>query len=237
MLTFYLFVMNNVLSIKIVKYILEFLDKDLKLLVCKVGSTNEERNKILSIELIMISGLEEHFKEILLSNRFKGIICTEACKRGFLSTLKWAVKNGCQLNPNTSAIAAYSGHLNILQWARANGCDWNYKTCSFAAYRGHLNILKWARANDCDWNYKTCTGAVYGGHLNILKWAIKNGCKWNSDVCYAAAEEGHLNILQWAVKNGCPWNKDECRNLATCRQDTEMIIWIDSTLLWILFNN
>jgi hypothetical protein len=229
--------MNNVLSNKIIKYILEFLDKDLKLLVCKVGSTNEERNKILSIELIMRSGLEEYFRDILLSNRFKEILCTEACNRGFLSTLEWAVNNGCELNPNTCAIAAYSGHLNILQWAKANGCNWNYKTCSFAAYRGHLNILKWARANGCDWNYKTCTGAVYGGHLNILKWAIKNGCKWNSDVCYAAAEEGHLNILQWAVKNGCPWNKDECRILATCRQDTQMTIWIDSTLLWILFNN
>ena len=66
-------IMNNFLSIKIIKYILEFLDKDLKLLVCKVGSTNEERNKILSIELIMKSGLEEHFKEILLSNRLSFI--------------------------------------------------------------------------------------------------------------------------------------------------------------------
>ena len=37
----------------------------------------------------MISGMEDHFRDLLLSNKFKNILCDIACKKGYLSTLNW----------------------------------------------------------------------------------------------------------------------------------------------------
>ena len=77
-----------------------YLGTGYKLLIHKEGSSDEDRSKLLSIELIMISRMEDYFKDVLLSNKFKRVLCKEASKRGYVSTLKWARENGCPWGSN-----------------------------------------------------------------------------------------------------------------------------------------
>jgi hypothetical protein len=189
-----------VLPIPLIHYIFDtYIGIDYKLLIHKEGSTDEDRSKVLSIELIMICKMEDYFQDVLLSDKFIRKLCSEACKRGY---------------------------LNILAWARENGCPWDSSTCCNAAKNGHLNILQWARQNGCPWDSDTCTFAARSGHLNCLIWARQNGCDWNSDTCKYAAMYDYLNCLQWAHKNGCPWDKIDCLKEAVSRNHTEMITWI-----------
>ena len=131
-----------ILSTSLIHEIFEYIDDDYKLLIHREGSTDEQRSKILSIELIMRSGLEDYFEDILLSRRLKGKLCTEAARRGYVSTLKWAREHGCDWNSNTCYVAAREGHLDCLIWAREHGCDWNPVFCRLIAHR-HQNILDW----------------------------------------------------------------------------------------------
>jgi len=120
---------------------------DFKKLIHKEGSTDEDRLRAHSIEDIMISGMEDYFRDLLLSNKFKNTLCDIACKKGYLSTLKWAHKNGCPWSNYTCAYAAQYGHLDCLQYAHINGCPWNEYTCHNAARYGHLDCLHYAPIN------------------------------------------------------------------------------------------
>ena len=66
-----------ILSTSLIHKVFEYIDDDYKLLIHREGSTDEQRSKKLSIELIMRSGLEEYFEDVLLSRRLKGKLCTE----------------------------------------------------------------------------------------------------------------------------------------------------------------
>ena len=83
------------LSTAEVHLILEYIDSDFKLLIHREGSTDEQRAKRLSIEMIMRSGLEDYFQHVLLSDRFKKRLCDRAARRGYVSTLRWARDHGC----------------------------------------------------------------------------------------------------------------------------------------------
>ena len=218
------------LPLLLIHYIFDtYVGTGYKLLIHKEGSSDEDRSKVLSIELIMISRMEDYFKDVLLCNKFKSKLCNDACNRGYVNTLKWARQNGCPWNSSTCSSAAGSGHLSCLQWAQENGCPWNSDTCKDAAKNGHLNILQWARDNGCPWNNDTCSSAAAGGHLNILQWARENGCEWGSDTCRDAASNGHLSILQWARENGCEWERKDCLLCARGKNHAEVVRWIEST--------
>ena len=175
-----------------------------KLLIHKEGSSDEDRSKVLSIELIMMWRMEDYFKNVLLSRKLKSRLSDEACKRGY---------------------------VNTLQWAHANRCGWSSSTCSSAARSGHLSCLQWARESGCPWGTDTCYFAAENGHLSCLQWARENGCPWDSDICYHAARNGHLNCLQWARENGCPWDREDCLLHAKLSNHTETVRWIESTAL------
>jgi hypothetical protein len=93
------------------------------------GSSNEEISKVLSIELIMRCGLEEYYKDVLLSKKFKRRLCYEAAKRGHVSTLKWARDHECYWDEYTCEIAAFYDHIDCLIWAREQGCNYVRITC------------------------------------------------------------------------------------------------------------
>ena len=202
-----------VLDTSLIHYILEYIDSDLKLLIHREGSSDADRSKVLSIGLIMSSGLEDYFKNVILSKRFKAKYCSECAKRGQLDSLKWAREMGCpwgevdskrmKLNSGGTCMeAAKAGHLHILKWLRKNGCPWNAWTCSAAAEAGHLDILVWAKEHGCRWKSSFMGGAAAtGGHLHILKWLVANNCELNLYVCFWAAQGGHLHVLQWALEN------------------------------------
>jgi hypothetical protein len=91
-----------ILSTSMIHKVFECIDGDYKLLIHREGRTDQERSKILSIELIMRSGLEDYF--VLLSRRLKGKLCNEAARRGFVSTLKWAREHGCDWTSGTCEV-------------------------------------------------------------------------------------------------------------------------------------
>ena len=174
-----------VLDTSLIHYILEYIDSDLNLLIHREGSDDVDRSKALSIGLIMRSGLEDYFQDVILSERFKDKYCDECAKRGQLDSLKWARERGCPWgkvayeNGGTCMEAARAGHLDILKWLRKNGCPWNVRTCSAAAEAGRIDILLWARANGCGNRAKRnsyiCSSAARGGHLHLLQWLRENG--------------------------------------------------------------
>ena len=160
-----------ILSTSLIHKAFEYIDDDYKLLIHQEGSTDEQRSKILSIELIMRSGLEDYFEDVLLSRRWRWRLCDEAARRGYVSTLKWAREHGCDWDWQTCTEAARGGHLDCLIWAREHGCDWNWQTCYYAAAGGHLDCLIWAREHDCPWNSFECRKrAKANNHNNILEW-------------------------------------------------------------------
>ena len=55
-----------ILSTPLIHKVFEYIDDDYKLLIHREGSTDEQRSKRLSIELIMRSGLEDYFEDVLL---------------------------------------------------------------------------------------------------------------------------------------------------------------------------
>ena len=86
---------STILWTSLIHLIFEYIDSDFKLLIHREGSTDEERAKVLSIEVIMRSCMEDYFQHVLLSTRFKGRLCYDAASRGYVSTLKWAREHGC----------------------------------------------------------------------------------------------------------------------------------------------
>ena len=203
-----------ILSTSLVHKVFEYIDDDYKLLIHREGSSDEERSKRLSIELIMRSGLEEYFEDVLLCYRWRDELCNEAARRGHVNTLKWAREHDCGWDSDTCKAAAEQGHLDCLIWAREHGCDWNLYTCRAAALGGHLDCLIWAREHGCDWDSDTCSAAAEGGQLDCLIWAREHGCEWDRDTCHAAAREGHLDCLIWAREHGCDWNWQTCEAAA-----------------------
>lgn len=151
--------------------IFSYTSPNFKKIIHKEGSTDEDRSQVQSIEDIMISGMEDHFRDLLLSDKFKNILCDIACKKGYLSTLKWAHENGCPWNAETCRSAAEGGHLNCLEYAHDNECPWNELTCSSAAANGHLNCLQYAYMNGCPWNKQECLSyAISKNNIEMIEW-------------------------------------------------------------------
>ena len=154
------------LSTSLIHEIFEYIDADYKLLINREGSSDEQRSKKLSIELIMRSGLEDYFRDVLLCDRWRGKLCDEAARRG---------------------------HVNTLQWAREHGCDWNSRTCSEAARAGHWDIVVWAVQNgvpmehddfddiDID-GFNLCEFAAEQDRWDIVQLALNSGCRCSEDI-------------------------------------------------------
>lgn len=153
-----------------IKIIFEYVHKDFNLIIQK----NE--NKKLSVYLIINSGLEYYFKDMLKGFKFRNSLCKLAAKKGYVTTLEWANKNGFELYPSTFIIAAENGHLNCLKFLRDHVREWNPELCSHAALYGQLDCLKFLRENGCPWNCETIENAIYYNHENCLDYARYNGC-------------------------------------------------------------
>ena len=139
---------DTMLSLSLVHEILEYIHIDFKNIIHREGNAFfDDDESRLPLSLIMNSGLEDYFERVLLSDRYRDVLCDECAKRGQLGSLKWARSKGCPWTKagwqkGTCYVASRAGHLHILQWARANGCDWDSMTCSGAAGAGHLHILQ-----------------------------------------------------------------------------------------------
>ena len=111
-----------ILSTSLIHKVFEYIDDDYKLLIHREGSSDEQRSKILSIELIMRSGLEDYFENVLLCDRWRDELCNEAARRGYVITLKWAREHGCNWDPvECRQLASTYQYQNILDWMTSLG--------------------------------------------------------------------------------------------------------------------
>ena len=215
------------LSLFVIDDILDYVHPDLKKIVHREGN---DYDKQLSIGMIMSSKLEDYYESVLLSSRFKNILCDACAKLGQLESLIWARSKGCpwifmeggqsESKPNDMDLLSTMGvdddiasglSTNSEFMSCARKCfEPRPRVCYLAAGAGHLHILQWARANGCDWDSDTCCAAAKAGHLHILQWALLNGCMWNKDICSAAAGAGHLHILEWLRMIGGEGNSGTC---------------------------
>ena len=110
---------TTLLPIPLIHHIFDtYIGRGYKLMIHKEGSSDEDRSKILSIELIMISRMEEYFKDVLLSDKFKYRLCNAAAKKGYLNCLQWAVENGCPWNRD-GCLRMARGNGSVLNWIKS----------------------------------------------------------------------------------------------------------------------
>lgn len=199
---------------------LDFVHKDLKKTIHKEGINPEDLDKQISIEVIMKSGTEEYYKDLLLSERFKNNLCKIAARTGHLSTLRWARQNGCPWNTDVTNMAALYGHSDILEWTINNGCPFSCAgVCEFASEGGNIKCLEIARDKGCSLNDKNIgpnyiQSAARGGQIECIIWLREQGCPWNGTACQGAADGGKLDTLIWLREQGCPWDKRTCSSAA-----------------------
>ena len=182
------------LSLHVVYEILDYMHPDLKNIILREGnSLFDDEDYRLPLSLIMSSKLEDYFEPVLLSSRFKKILCDECARRGELDSLKWARSKGCEWTQPVSdaecmevlkRTGLYSRTPFISKQLIRSDCiffagDGMMKrgTCFVAAQAGHLHIIQWARENGCEWYDETCKAAVESGHWDIARWCIDNGCR------------------------------------------------------------
>ena len=204
----------------IVNETLDFFHKDLKKTIHKEGIKPEDLDKQISIEVIMKSGTEEYYKDLLLSERFKNNLCKIAARTGYLSTLIWARQNDCPWNQTVTNLASLHGHIDILEWAIANGCPSSCNgICENACEGGHIRCLEIARDKGCNLN-DVVSGPIYiqnaarGGHIECITWLRQHGVRWDRRACKGAADGGKLETLIWLREQGCPWDKGTCSSAA-----------------------
>jgi hypothetical protein len=159
-----------ILPKSLIDYILEYVDKDFGNIIFK----NDNKKK-LSVYLIMNSGLEYYFKD-MLKGKFKNSLCRLAATKGYVTTLEWANKNGFELYPSLFAKAASNGHLNCLKFLKDHVFERPTEVCSSAALYGHLHCLQYAHENGFSMNGVTIENAIYEKHKDCLDYARKNGC-------------------------------------------------------------
>ena len=72
------------------------------------------------------------------------------CKGVDLSTLQWALDDGCPLCDSAGIAAASAGRTDILSWLDSLGALSRRKgLCMAAASDGHLETLTWLRSRGC----------------------------------------------------------------------------------------
>lgn len=74
-------------------------------------------------------------------------------------------------------IAADNGWLDLLKYAHKNKCYWDKQTSYCAVKHGNLEIFKYLHENGCRFSANTCDVAIIKGHFEVLKYAYENGCR------------------------------------------------------------
>jgi len=150
--------------------------------------------------LIMSSKLEDYFEPVLLSSRFKKILCDECARRGELDSLKWARSKGCEWTQPVSDAEC----RELLK-----GTGFNSRLISLIPLQMIRSIHNRFEERGSCWKMKrgTCYTAAQAGHLHIIQWARENGCEWDDETCKAAVESGHWDIARWCIDNGCECSK------------------------------
>jgi len=119
--------------------------------------------------------------------------CAEAIEGGHLAVLQYARAEHCPWSSVAlNQAAARPDSIDMMRWMCENGCMLNPEACASAAYNGLLDNLQFLRSVPVDWDYGVCEAAAMQNHLPVLRWAHENGCPWTSQdrarlVCNSSA--------------------------------------------------
>jgi len=107
--------------------------------------------------------------------------CKEAAEGGHLAVLEYARAKHCPWSSVVlNQAAARPGNIDMLRWMCKNGCMLNPEACASAAYNGLLDNLEFLRSVPVDWDAGVCDAAAMQNHLPVLQWAHENGCPWTN---------------------------------------------------------
>ena len=140
----------------------------------------------------------------------------EAIKKGNLSDVINAIKNGANINGqdkngNTPLDkASQNGHFEIVRFLVENGADIHKRDVLYpAAYKGDENIVKYLVEHGADVSKSNALyAAVSNDHENVVKYLIEHGADINKTDKFGwtplllAMTKGHGNIVKYLVEHG-----------------------------------
>jgi hypothetical protein len=177
--------------------------------------------------------------------------CISAAQYGHLPCLKFAHKNGCQVqyifstvraidslaclkyiceniasDPRTAVNpGANNGSVECLMYLHQRGVMMTTEDCVAAASGGHLEALQFSKEIKCPWSSVVADSAAT---LDCLKYLLEHGCSYTlAGLCENALNHGDLKMLMHALDCGGDWDLTRCTNA---------IVVDDLDLLRCLFN-
>lgn len=134
-----------------------------------------------------------------------GSLCSLAVDSGSLEVIKWLREDGVDWGEGFLFRVTRAKNPEILEWALANGCQLDSNAIAGAAFVGDLQTIDWLALKGAPLSeYATSCGVV--GGLDTLKHLREvHACPWSEEITIQAASMGALDTLRWAIDNGCTY--------------------------------
>jgi len=157
-------------------------------------------------------------------------VCNDAIRSGNLDMLKFAYKNGSQIDVDDISCK----DIRILNWLFDNiHIQPSIKISGCVAWAGNLECLQFLHRHKFPiLNEKVFANAVSGRNIEMIKWLHDLGCPFDEDATNAAIQDadlkkkgGSLVILKLLIEWGCKMDWDICWTVAQSG-DLEMLQYI-----------
>jgi hypothetical protein len=149
-----------------------------------------------------------------------------ASKSGSIETMRYLLQQGCVLDDDTLASAAWEGNLALCQYLVAEQCPLHIVATSNAAAAGHLEILRFLHDNGCPWDAEEmCSRAALSGSVEVLQYVQQEGCGLSEEAMSTAAARGFLRMCQYLRTQQCPWSEKACE-LAAAHGHVDTLRWL-----------
>ena len=202
----------TILPQHIIDVILNDVHPNLSSLLTHINNDDDDTS-LLPISLILRSNLEEHFKNVLLSDSFKNRVLPIAASIGSISTLSWALSYPILWYDKIGIVlaAATNGEIEALKFMTDNNLlldNFNVKEhikiISSTIKAGKLECCIYLLEEHGFENYDYVLNVAGGfGQLEVLEWACNEQyIRYNR--CGLFSDENKLNITDIKeLKKGC----------------------------------
>ncbi|KAI9355702.1 hypothetical protein DFJ73DRAFT_657941 [Zopfochytrium polystomum] len=173
---------------------------------------------------------------------FKDEFFDDACSKGEVGALEWAVSAGVEFtHSNGYHTANYYGHVVVLEWLRQSRLELTHTlVMDKACWRGHLHALQWWKDSGLPFTYSEAAmnHASQFGRADILQWWRDSGLelRYSDFALKAASARGHVGVLQWWKDSGLPLKYDaRAIDLASSNGQTAVLQWWKDSGLELLY--
>ncbi|KAI9324762.1 hypothetical protein DFJ73DRAFT_232213 [Zopfochytrium polystomum] len=163
---------------------------------------------------------------------FKDEFFDDACSKGQVAALEWAVNAGVEFTHSHGYHTAnYFGYVAVLDWLRQSGLELTYgRAMDQACSRGHLHVLQWWKDSGLSFTYSevAMNRASQFGRVDILQWWKDSGLelRYTNVALEAASARGHVGVLQWWKDSGLPLKYDaRAIDSASFNDQTAVLQW------------